>query len=94
MKEHIKLLTVEDAFLIEHRGLIVLPMITEYNGPMSFSVFLRKPNGVECVAQANLNIPRIKNSRPPYPLLCLLADMNKQDVPIGTEIWITREPAY
>src|ERR1700748_3391455 len=39
-KENIKLLTVEDAFFIEGRGVMVLPMITNYSGPTSFSVVL------------------------------------------------------
>ena len=92
-KENIKLLTVEDAFLIEGRGVLVLPMITDYSGPTSFSVVLRKPTGEELSAQAHLDIPRINSAREPYPFACSLTGMSKQDVPIGTEIWISHEPA-
>jgi hypothetical protein len=92
-KENTKLLTVEDTFLIEGRGVVVMPMITDYSGPMSFSVTLRKPNGEEILAQAHLDIPRLNSAREPYPFACSLAGMSKQDVPIGTEIWISHEPA-
>ena len=53
-KLNLKLLTVEDTVLIEGRGILVLPMITDYSGPMSFSAVLRKPNGDESSVQAHL----------------------------------------
>ena len=88
---NIKLLTVEDTFLIEGRGVMVLPMITDYSGPTSFSVILRKPSGEEASVRAHLDIPRINPPREPYPFICSLAGISKQDVPIGTEIWISHE---
>jgi hypothetical protein len=88
-RENIKLLTVEDTFFIKGRGVMVMPMITDYSGPTSFSVVLRKPGGEECVAQAHLDIPRFNPPREPYPFACSLAGLRKQDVPIGTEIWIS-----
>ena len=91
-KENLKLLTVEDTFLIEGRGLMVLPLITNYSGPTSFSVVLRKPNGEEAEAQAHLDIPRFNPPREPYPFACSLSGVSKQDVPIGTEIWILPVP--
>ena len=74
-----KLLTVEDAFLIESRGVMVMPMITDYSGPTSFSVVLRKPTGEELSAQAHLDIPRFNSAREPYPFACSLAGISKQD---------------
>jgi len=88
---NIKLLTVEDTFLIEGRGVVVLPMITDYSGPISFSVLLRKPDGEERSVRAHLDIPRINPSREPYPFICSLVGVNKRDVPTGTEIWISHE---
>src|SRR5579863_4142179 len=90
-KENIKLLTVEDTFFIEGRGVMVLPMITNYSGPTSFSVVLRKPNGEEPEARANLDIPTLNLPREPYPFVCSFAGMNKQEIPIGTEVWISPE---
>lgn len=90
---NIKLLTVEDTFFIEGRGVMVLPMITDYSGPTAFSVILRKPNGEESSVQAHLDIPRINPPRKPYPFACSLSGISKQDVPIGTEIWVSHKPA-
>jgi len=92
-KESIKLLTVEDTFFIEGRGVMVLPMITDYSGPTSFSAVLRKPSGEQTAAQAHLDILRLNPPREPYPFICSFAGMSKQDVPIGTEVWVSHEPA-
>jgi len=81
-----------DTILIEGRGVLVMPMITDYSGPMSFSATLRKPDGEEALAQAHLDIPRFNSPRELYPYACWLAGMSKNDVPIGTEIWISNEP--
>ena len=89
--EPTKLLTVEDAFFIEGRGVLVMPMVTDYAGPTAISVVLRKPNGEESNARARLDIPRISPPREPFPFVCSLAGCRKQDVPIGTEIWIAHE---
>ena len=90
-KENFKLLTVEDTFFIEGRGVMVLPMITNYSGPTSFSVVLRKPNGEETEAQVHLDTPRLNPPREPYPFVCSFAGMSKQEIPIGTEVWISPE---
>jgi hypothetical protein len=92
-KAQMKLLTVEDAFFIEGRGLLVMPLIPEYSGPTSFPVVLKKPSGEQLVVQAHLDIPRL-NPRPKhFSFSCLLDGVSKQDVPIGTEIWISDEKA-
>jgi hypothetical protein len=83
-----KLLTVEDTFFIEGRGVFVLPMITDYTGPTSFSAVLRKPSGEETVVRAHLDIPRIDPPREPFPFACSLEGVSKLDVPVGTEIWV------
>ena len=87
-----KLLTVEDTFLIESRGVMLMPVITDYCGPMSFLATLRKPDGAEISAQAHLDILRVNSAREPYPFACSLVGLSKQDVPIGTEIWISHKP--
>lgn len=85
-----KLLTVEDTFLIEGRGVVVTPAIPvpDYSGPQSVSATLRKPDGAETVVQAQLQIPMVSPPPQVYSYLCLLVGLTKQDVPIGTEIWI------
>src|SRR5271170_3176436 len=90
--EKIKLLTVEAAFLIEGRGVLVLPLIPKYEGPMSFSVIVRKPSGEESVVQAQLDIPMLNPPPKHYSFSCSLPRLTKQDVPIGTEIWLFHDP--
>jgi len=89
-KAKTKLLTVEDTFLIEGRGVVVMPAIpvSDYFGSSSGSVLLRKQNGDEIIAQALLEIPRVNPPPAVYFYCCLLVGMTKQDVPIGSEIWI------
>jgi len=60
---------------------------------MSFFVILRKPIGEETKATAHLDIPRLNPPRKPYPMVCSFAGMTKQEVPIGTEIWIAGDSA-
>jgi len=64
-----KLLTVEDTFLIEGRGVIVTPSVPvdSYSGPRSRTVSLRRPDGTETTASATLQIPFVS---PPPPALC------------------------
>jgi len=89
-KSKTRLLTVEDTFLIEGRGVIVTPAIpvSDYTGSDSVSATLRKPSGEETVVQARLQIPRVNPPPTAYSYLCLLVGITKQDVPIGSEIWI------
>jgi len=86
----IKLLTVEDAFLIEGRGVLVTPQIPvdAYSGPRSPLISLRKPDGQESTATAWLDIPRVNPQPKAFYYLCMIAGVTKDDVPIGTEIWI------
>jgi hypothetical protein len=91
--EKIKLLTVEDTFFIEGRGVMVMPMITDYKGPTSFAVVLKKPGCEESVAKACLEIPRLNPPRVPHPFACSLPGLRKHEVPVGTEIWISSQSA-
>lgn len=88
-KAKTKLLTVEDTFLIEGRGVVLMPAIpvSDSLGSSSESVLLRKQNGDEMVVQAQLEIPRVNPPPAVYTCCCLLVGMTKQDVPIGSEIW-------
>jgi len=89
-----KLLTVEDTFLVEGRGIIVAPKIPieSYGGQRSRVVTLRTPDGGERKASATLDVPFV--SPPPLAdyYLCLLAGLTEADVPIGTEIWLDESP--
>jgi hypothetical protein len=86
--ENFKLLTVEETFLIEGRGVVALPPISDFNGLMSFSVVLQKPSGEAITVQAELDSIRLNPPRPDHPFAICFKGLSKQDVPIGTEIWI------
>ena len=90
-----KLLTVDATFLIERRGVVVTPKIPVdcYSGARSRPVLLRTPDGLERTVRASLDIPRVSPPHPALYYLCLLADLTKDDVPIGTEIWIDDDVA-
>jgi hypothetical protein len=85
-----KLLTVDDAFLIEGRGVIVMPGIPAgaYKGPYSRKVTLRTPDGLETAATAMIDIPRVSPQPEELYYLCLIVGLTKDEIPIGTEIWI------
>ena len=91
MLENVTLLTVEDRFLIQDRGVLVLPLIPEYVGPMSFPVILKKPDGNESAAEAKLDIPLLNPPPKRYAFSCCVVGVSKDDVPIGTEIWIVSQ---
>jgi hypothetical protein len=85
-----KLLTVEDTFCIEERGILVMPTlpVDGYSGPCSRTVSLRRPDGTETTASATLQIPCVSPPPPALYFLCLLVGLTKEDVPLGSEIWI------
>ena len=85
-----KLLTVCDTFLVEGRGVIVVPEISvdSYSGARSRHVTLRKPDGQSVSASAVLDIPLVSPPPPAPYYLCTLIGLIKNEVPIGTEIWI------
>lgn len=89
-------LTVEDTFQLPTiRGLVVVPgpVQAEWKGSARHRVELRKPDGSTCDAMLTLHLeftrPRAKVPR----LACVLEGLRKDDVPIGTEVWLLEEPA-
>jgi hypothetical protein len=90
-----KLLQVEDTFHIEGRGVIVMPTvpIDSYSGSRSRTVSLRRPDGTTTAANATFDIPCVLTPPPALYYLCLLVGLTKEDVPVGTEIWIDDDRA-
>jgi hypothetical protein len=89
-----KLLTVEDAFAIEGRGIVVTPFIpvAQYRDKRTkMFVLLRKPDGTESRVEARFSMPHV-----PHPdklcFGCLLAGSKKEDVPVGSEIYRLVDP--
>ncbi len=83
------LLTVEDTFLINARGLIVVPAprIHEVRGPGDLEVELVLPDGQRRKATLTL----LHEFLFPTPAIrrwgCVFRSLAKADVPIGTEVW-------
>jgi hypothetical protein len=87
------LLTVEDTFLIESRGLVVVPAppVDEVRGPSDIQVELIKPDGSKLPAILTLATEFLY---PPPAVLrwgCMFKSLSKADVPVGTEIWCDEE---
>lgn len=84
------LMTVEDRFQIASRGLVVVPgpSTEDIVGPASLSVELRRPDG--SMVHAPLLIEHQFQSPPSTERrwACVFAMLSKQDVPVGTEIWV------
>lgn len=92
-KGTIKLVTVEETFMIEGRGVVVTPVVSSYEGPMSIRVILHKPGGGKIEAKAQLGFVRFLD-RGKRGMCCSLPGLGKSDVPVGTEIWIEQgDPA-
>jgi translation elongation factor EF-Tu-like GTPase len=82
--------TVEDAFQITGRGVVVVPGIPR-NGDWRLktgdALLLRRPDGTEletCVFG-------IEMASPPHPTgipILLGQNVTKKDIPIGTELWV------
>lgn len=89
------LLKVEDTFQIGGQGLILAPTIPkETELSKSAVVSLIRADGSILAPEAIFEIPfpafsrveDLKKSEPAYN--CILRDMRKEEVPIGTEVWL------
>ncbi|MBK6528848.1 MAG: hypothetical protein IPN17_01195 [Deltaproteobacteria bacterium] len=83
------LLTIEDTFVINARGLVVVPAprIQEVRGPGDLDVELHFPDGQRRKATLTLLFEFLF----PAPAIrrwgCMFRSLAKADVPIGTEVW-------
>lgn len=86
-----RLLVVEDTFLIKGRGLIPAPGVLRDSGRIRVGdpIELRRPDGTSIAWQIG-GIEILDGSAVDKNNTCiLLKDLGKDDVPIGTEIWLT-----
>lgn len=89
------LLTVEDTFHINGQDLILAPTIPEETElPKSAVVSLIRPDGSVLRTEAVFEIPflsfsRIEDSKRHKPAYnCILRNVDKEEVPTGTEVWL------
>ena len=85
------LFKVEDVFAIKGRGLVLVPdvPVDALTQPHPHTVTLKYADGTSRNVVAIFILPMIDPApRRPVGYLCELKEVDKADVPIGTEIWI------
>jgi hypothetical protein len=84
-----KLFTVEDTFLIQGRGLVLVPGIVP-QGDERFRVgdpvLLKRPDGSTLTWKIG-GLEIISGARRSGDVPILLVGLDKKDLPIGTEVW-------
>ena len=84
-----RLLTVEDTFAVTGRGLMVAPMpaLDQVRGPGDVDVELRLPDGTHRAARLSITAELVTPTPAIRRWACLFEDLDKSEVPLGTEIW-------
>src|SRR5262245_57402296 len=84
-----RLFIVEDSFFIKGRGLIPAPGIIpqgEERFRVGDPIFLKRPDGSTLAWQIG-GIEMIHTAVPRRDVVILLSGLDKEQVPIGTEVW-------
>ncbi len=90
------LLVVEDAFTVSGRGLIVFPFLTlevignkkiEHYQPIAVRLIHR--DGTQDETEAKLGFEHFNPGG--YHLFCIFPNATKEQIPIGTEIWLLED---
>jgi hypothetical protein len=86
-----RLFVVEDTFFIKGRGLVPVPGIVpqaEERFRVGDPIVLKRPDGSHTEwTIGGLEMISCSPPRPRTDVVILLKDLNKEDVPIGTEVW-------
>jgi len=80
------LIVVDEAFVARGRGVLLSPRFTADGRHGALRVRLRRPDGGEREARAEIEVSHTRGALPPYAML-RLPDLTVADVPSGTEIW-------
>jgi hypothetical protein len=90
-----RLLTVEDTFLIQERGLVLAPGLVPVGNErfrVGDPILLKRPDGRRFPSRIGA-LEFIKYASPhPCDVVIMLRDLGKGDVPIGTEVWTVDPP--
>ena len=86
-----RLFVVEDTFYIKGRGLVPVPGIVpegEERFRVGDPIMLKRPDG-SCLETTIGGIEMISCTppRPKTDVVILLKGLNKEDVPVGSEVW-------
>ena len=84
------LCTIEDTFLITGHGLVIAPAFSV--SAYRFDAFQRmgvvRPDGESLECRAHFQIP-FQSPPPNVPnFLCALLDVGKDEIPVGSELWL------
>lgn len=89
-----KLLSIEDVFAIEGRGLVVLPDFPWGKPARAGAAELRRPDGVVIPVQLkverehrSLMIERVRAGVRSLARVCVIDGVPKSDVLVGSELW-------
>jgi len=84
-----RVFTVTDTFTVTGRGLVLLPGLIPI-GTERFRagdpILLRSPNGRE--TRTSIGALELPHPNPKCEVLIMLKEIAKDDVPIGTEVWL------
>lgn len=86
-----RVLTIHDLFDIPaFGGLVVVPgpLERDWSSGLDHRVILKRPDGSKL--EADLKMQHVFQTPPPKEMrwTCILRGVSKDDVPIGTEVWI------
>jgi hypothetical protein len=95
----VELLTVEDRFLIEGRGVVVIPDFSVPDGwkDRTDTVVVIKPNGQQYEATAQFSMSHFRPLDPKaavdkrWRVIVLLLNGKKEELPAGSKIWVSQE---
>lgn len=90
---HSRLLTVEDVFDIRGLGLVVVPgpPIETFPSPREFAALLKYRDGHERTETLSLMNEFLTPPPKVRRYAAVFKELSKQDVPIGTEVWMATE---
>jgi len=95
----VELLTVEDCFLIEGRGLVVIPDFSVPNGwkNRTESVTVVRPDGQQCQGEAQFSMSHFRLLDPNalidkrWRITVLLQNWKKEELPVGSKIFVSQQ---
>ena len=95
----VELLTVQDCFLIEERGVVVIPDFSVPDGwkDRTETVTVTSPNGHQYETAAQLSMSHFLLLDPKAPIdkrwrvVVLLLNRKKEELPVGSKILVSQE---